>query len=100
MEPGFQTDGFKRNQARLNEPVLNSLLSTVEELNHRIAEDPSLGRGFRIGHSYFCGQESVDLDWLRSVVEFDIVPMLEEYWFDDEEKVSDWTSRLQRALHP
>lgn len=100
MEPGFQTDGFKRNQARLNEPVLDRLLSTVEELNHRIAEDPSLGRGFRIGHSYFCGQDSVDLDWLRSVVEFDIVPMLEEYWFDDEEKVSDWTSRLQRALHP
>ncbi len=45
----------------------------------------SLGRGFQIGHSYFCGREEkgVDDEWMRSVVEFDILPMLSEYWFDE-----------------
>lgn len=100
MKPGFQTKGFKKHQVGLNNAVLDNLLITVEQLNQKIAADPSLGRGFCIGHSYFCGQQSADEAWLRSIVDYDILPMLEEYWFDDEEQVTTWRSKLHGALQP
>ena len=34
-------------------------------------------------------------DWMRSVVEFDILPMLEEYWFDESDKLQKWTKILR-----
>jgi hypothetical protein len=32
--------------------------------------------------------------WYRAVVETEIVPLLEEYWFDDPDKVDHWSERL------
>lgn len=98
MKPGFQTEGFKQYQADLGDDVLDRLLVTVQALNEEIAKDPSLGRGFCIGHSYFCGQQNVDDDWLRSVIDYDILPMLEEFWFDDEAKVTNWRAQLHGVL--
>ena len=62
-----------------------------------ISEDKSLGRGFQIGHSYFCGreEEGCNEEWMRSVVEFDILPMLREYWFDEPDKLSRWEKNLR-----
>ena len=98
MKPGFESDGFKKYQSACADETLNRLIQTVQELNAEIANDPSLGAGFCIGHSYFCGQQVVTEDWLRSVVDFDIVPMLEEYWFDDQTKVGRWRNRLHGVL--
>lgn len=67
-------------------------------MNTEIAQDPSLGSGFVIGHSYFCAQEAVTEDWLRAVVDLDLLPMLEEYWFDDPAKVETWRGRLRGVL--
>ena len=56
----------------------------------------SLGSGFQIGHSYFCGreEEGCSEEWMRSVVEFDILPMLREYWFDEPAKSQRWEKNL------
>ena len=57
--------------------------------------DSSLGRNFAVGHSYFCDfpvnpllriavVKNDDWDgWYRKIVETEIKPLLEEYWFDD-----------------
>ena len=66
----------------------------MKDLNVEIARDKSLGRGFCIGHSYFCGRKVVSDEWLREVVDYDILPMLSEYWFDDEAKVKRWENVL------
>jgi len=60
-------------------------------------DDKSLGRGFQIGHSYFCGREikGGSEEWLRSVVEFDILPTLGEYWFDEPNKLQRWEKNLR-----
>ena len=34
-------------------------------------------------------------EWMRSVVEFDILPMLGEYWFDEPDKLSRWEKNLR-----
>src|SRR5699024_11313485 len=45
-----------------------------------------LDKNFLIGHSYFITDDETidDFDtWFGDIVEFDIMPMIEEYFFDD-----------------
>lgn len=94
IEPGFDSDGFKEYQNKLNDDTFNELIEKVKELNKEITKDRSLGKGFCIGHSYFCGKKVVDEEWLKAVVNYDILPMLQEYWFDDNAKVQKWDNIL------
>jgi 5-methylcytosine-specific restriction protein B len=95
IEPGFDSHGFISYQNGLNSETLDELISKVKELNRKIAADKSLGRGFCIGHSYFCGRDVCTDEWLHSVVDYDILPMLSEYWFDDENEFQRWKNILQ-----
>lgn len=95
IEPGFDSQGFISYQNGLNSETLDELISKVKELNRKIAADKSLGREFCIGHSYFCGRDVCTDEWLHSVVDYDILPMLSEYWFDDENEFQRWKNVLQ-----
>ncbi len=97
MEPGFNSEGFQQYQAGLDSETFNALIEQIKVLNKEIVEDKSLGRGFCIGHSYFCGRKAGEctIDWMRSVVEFDILPMLSEYWFDDLTRLQRWERNLR-----
>lgn len=96
MEPGFDTKGFSEYRESLGSETIDELVDKVKDLNAEIARDKSLGKGFCIGHSYFCGRRPTDDadSWGRQVVDFDIMPMLREYWFDDETKVTHWDNVL------
>lgn len=96
LEPGFETEGFIQYQHSLKNETFNDLLAKVIELNSEIASDRSLGRGFCIGHSYFCGRDELSCsdEWMQEVVDYDILPMLGEYWFDDQEKYLRWENIL------
>lgn len=95
MEPEFDSEGFIHYQNGLNNETLNELISKVKDLNHEIALDKSLGKGFCIGHSYFCGRDICTDEWMHSIVDYDILPMLSEYWFDDPNKLLRWENILQ-----
>ena len=95
VEPGFDSEGFIKYQNSLNNETLNELVSKVKELNHEIALDKSLGKGFCIGHSYFCEKNVCTDGWLHSIVDYDILPMLSEYWFDEPNKLQRWENILQ-----
>ena len=92
MEPGFDTDGFKEYMSSKGSSTMKALVEEVKQLNVDIKE--KLGKGFCIGHSYFVFDEPCSDALLRSIVNFDILPMLAEYWFDDEEQYEMWASRL------
>lgn len=94
MSPGFDSEGFKRYQKRLGSDLFNRVVEAIKTLNLEIAKDESLGSGFCIGHSYFCNQESYDEMWMKNVVEYDIKPMLREYWFDNDRKFEEETGQL------
>ena len=98
MEPGFDSEGFSAYQKDLNSEKLDKLVNEIKELNREITEDKSLGKGFCIGHSYLCGAETCSDEWLQGVAEFDIVPMLAEYWFDESDKYEKWKKRLMDAV--
>ena len=92
MAPAFESKGFKKYQHSLDNRTFNELISEIVKLNGEISRDKSLGKGFCIGHSYFCGKtkETCTNEWMQSVVNYDILPMLSEYWFDDDTKVQRW----------
>ena len=97
MEPGFNSEGFTNYQKAFANETFDALIDQVKILNKEITEDKSLGRGFQIGHSYFCSREPDGCtdEWMRSVVEFDILPMLSEYWFDEPTKLQRWEKNLR-----
>lgn len=97
MEPGFDSDGFKEYSANLKNKIFDALIGQIKLLNKEIEKDSSLGKGFCIGHSYFCNL-TVDIctdERLHAIVEYDIIPMLSEYWFDDKDKVEKWLVNLR-----
>ncbi|MCI9349865.1 MAG: AAA domain-containing protein, partial [Oscillibacter sp.] len=98
MEPGFHSEGFMRYQSGLNNEKLNELIERVKELNQKIIADKSLGKGFCIGHSYFCNQTVCTDEWLDIIVNYEILPMLSEYWFDEPATLQRWESNLRGAL--
>lgn len=98
FEPAFGTDVFKRYVTEKNSDKFEKLIAQIENLNSTISSDESLGEGFRIGHSYFCTESDVSDEWLNSIVEYEIIPLLKEYWFDEPTKVNDWSATLRSAI--
>lgn len=97
MSPGFDSDGFNNYQNRLENDTFNNLVNMIKLLNDDITKDGSLGKGFCIGHSHFCNltKDTCTIDRLRSIVEYDIIPMLCEYWFDDSDSLNKWSANLK-----
>lgn len=96
--PAFSSEGFKNYLAEKNSQKLESLITAVESLNNTISSDESLGDGFRIGHSYFCTDGEITDEWLKSVVVYEVIPLIKEYWFDEPTKVRDWSATLRSAI--
>ena len=98
MKPGFNTEGFREYRTGLNNIKFDNLIQCVEQLNAAIAGDESLGEGFCIGHSYFCNLTEVNEQALSAIVEYELIPLLKEYWFDEPVKVKNWADSLRSAI--
>lgn len=100
LSPAFENKTFKKYLEKIGNPdKINNVLTEIKELNKVVSEE--LGSGFQIGHSYFVGDAfEVDANQrLEEVIEFEIIPQLYEYWFDDEAKAAEWADRLYGACH-
>lgn len=98
MIPAFQTEGFKAYQKKLDNKQFDNIIDGIVKLNEVISNDDSLGQGFCIGHSYFCNQKKVNIEWLQNVINYDILPMLKEYWFDDIKQYEQQSNILKALL--
>ena len=98
FKPAFGTEGFETYLQEKNSSKLEKLISVVKRLNQAISDDESLGEGFQIGHSYFCTEKDVTDEWLRIIVEYEIIPLIKEYWFDDLQSVREWSELLRGAI--
>ena len=103
--PQFEFDTFKdwlSETAGMPNWLVNQVVGRMSDLNDTIADDASLGPQYKIGHSFFCPDAPMDTDaewkaWYEAVVEFEIRPLLEEYWFDDARKAADEVAKLLAA---
>ena len=98
MKPAFESEQFREYRIGLNSDKFNRLIERVEQLNETIRNDDSLGDGFCIGHSYFCNLKEVTDSVLSDIVEYELSPLLREYWYDDRTKANDWIARLRDAI--
>lgn len=98
FKPAFASDGFKAYQEDKENEKFNRLVDTVVSLNNIITEDPSLGSGFQIGHSYFSTNQTIDNEWLTELVEYELIPLLSEYWFDEPSNIEYWSGKLRGAI--
>lgn len=102
LKPAFESDGFKSYQKSLNNDKFNKLIECIKQLNLAIKSDETLGEGFCIGHSYFCDLDKSEMyeweDSLSRIVEFELIPLLNEYWFDDVDMVNEWSNNLRSAI--
>ena len=89
IEPAFKIKEFENHlrNSILHEGDADKIIKKMIGLNKEIEEDSNLGKGFKIGHSYFCNP-SREEDWYKNIIEYEINPLIEEYWFDDDEKVA------------
>jgi len=64
--------------------LVEKITSKISALNDVISKDENLKDNFCIGHSYFCNKnEKHDLEWYNLIIKNEIVPLLQEYWFDN-----------------
>ena len=99
MEPAFESNGFKAMLAASDNEKYEVLVNIVLKLNEAIEQDESLGAGFRIGHSFLCTNDDVTDEWLESVVRYELIPLIKEYWFDEIDKVFKWEKLLLGVLN-
>ena len=81
--------------------ILGKIAARMTALNKQISDDKSLGVQFRVGHSYVTPRAEPILDpvgWFRDVVETEIVPLLEEYWYDAPAKLAEAAAALREPL--
>lgn len=99
LDPAFDSDGFEAMVDEINNQKYKALIEQIKALNEFISKDESLGKGFRIGHSYLITDEEMSDEWLSSVIEFELLPLLDEYWFDEPSKIEQWSNKLRGVLH-
>lgn len=68
------------------DPMVDLVAQRMATLNSAIGADSRLGEQFCVGHSYITPPKAGVHDWsnwYRTVVETEIGPLLDEYWYDD-----------------
>lgn len=86
------------NEGGIDRELVNDIGARMRKLNDAITSDGALGANFCVGHSYVTpgpGDRVRDtVSWFRAVVETEIGPLLEEYWFDRPERAREETEQL------
>ncbi|WP_017380465.1 AAA family ATPase [Paenisporosarcina sp. TG-14] len=80
---------FTIQETGVTAEMVSRILFTVEKINKEIIADFQLGNGYAIGHSFFTSKpENMDENvWYEGILTFEIIPLLEEYFFDRPEIV-------------
>ncbi|OXU15373.1 5-methylcytosine-specific restriction enzyme B [Sedimentisphaera salicampi] len=94
LTPHFDKNKFGEflSSKGVSESCLTAIRESMLRLNEEIRKDiHNLGEGFCIGHSFFCPQRDIQNEklWLRQIYDYEIKPLLEEYWFDNPDKANE-----------
>ncbi|MEW5993562.1 MAG: AAA family ATPase [Candidatus Zixiibacteriota bacterium] len=100
LEPtlGEPWHDWVQSQCGIDSEILVEIEKRFIALNSEISADTGLGPQFRVGHSYVTPPFGVPIsdarEWFRQVVDTEIGPLLDEYWFDALEKSQKARERL------
>lgn len=100
VEPAFEKEAFREHLLKyIGIATTDKVIVKFKELNKKIADEDNsgLGKGYCIGHSYFCVppvEEQTDEEWYKTIVDFEVAPLLYEYWWDDKDKATEYIEEL------
>lgn len=101
IKPAYNSEKFKDylySHCESKE-LANTIIDNFIQLNEQIAEEPTLGEGYMIGHSYFCESNIIINNKIyNDIIKYDIKPILEEYWFDNPNKVLEIVDELLKKV--
>ena len=104
LEPGYGRPEFKRYlESEGTEPdLVDRIVECMSQLNRTIRDDPELGPGFQIGHSYFVPEDGEGISQARytHIVDTQIAPLLREYWFDSPDDIEKAVAMLSSNGQP
>lgn len=88
IEPAFNKPQFKNDleNKNIDKDLINKIIEKFTKLNETIKNDKTLGKGYTIGHSYFCNRKNLNKEDYKDIINYEIAPTLREYWFDNEDK--------------
>ena len=88
IEPAFNKPQFKNDleNKNIDKDLINKIIEKFTKLNEMIKSDKTLGKGYTIGHSYFCNRKNLSKEDYEDIINYEIAPTLREYWFDNEDK--------------
>ncbi|MDF1660020.1 MAG: AAA family ATPase [Verrucomicrobiales bacterium] len=104
MKPGFGHNKFEawlEEENGLSPSWIERIQQRMIALNDKISNDTyNLGAGYCIGHSFFCPPGKVEdpVGWYRDVIQYEIYPLLQEYWIDTPDKANDARKALLADL--
>lgn len=104
LEPifGGSWQSWMHDNFHIDPDFLSDLETRMTDLNQRIADDRNLGPDFCIGHSFVTPSPETEVaspgDWLRSIAESEIFPLLDEYWYDNPDAASEAKAAFLRDL--
>ena len=101
LKPQFNERVFTdwlSNETAMPPGMRGRINTRMAALNSTIATDPSLGINYAVGHSFFCPPDGEPEggweEWYETVVEYEVRPLLREYWFDAPETANDHADEL------
>lgn len=98
LDPAFEEQKYQKFlvQAGAETAFVKEMTKKVAELNIRIEQDKNLGKGFLVGHSFFCPRKGVmpNVEWFGCLVRSEVEPLLKEYWFDNQDEARKAVERL------
>jgi 5-methylcytosine-specific restriction protein B len=95
LKPKYESEQYRNwlLERSMDADLVGLIVSRMAALNQEIREDPLLGENYQVGHSYFCpkGENFAGLDrnWYNSIIRTEVVPLLKEYWFDNQKKADE-----------
>jgi MoxR-like ATPase len=102
LKPQFESQKFLQHlEQRAVRDIATGVVQAIVDLNRQITKDETdLGAGFCIGHSYFCPPADLDdpREWIESVLEYEIRPLLEEYWMEQPERAATAIASIRKQL--
>lgn len=100
LKPQYESDLYRQwlLDRSMKPELAHLIIERMATLNREIKDDPLLGENYQIGHSFFCPKgdnfSGLDINWYYGIVRTEIVPLLKEYWFDNQTKAEEAERRL------
>jgi 5-methylcytosine-specific restriction enzyme B len=100
LKPQYKNDLYLQwlLDRSMNPEIVNLIVERMSALNQEIKEDALLGENYQVGHSFFCPKgdnfANLDRNWYNQIIKTEVVPLLREYWFDNQSKADEAEQKL------